>query len=436
MSTKVTSPAQEQTERVPRSAAFKIARNAASILIGDAAGEMLVGYAIVLGAVSLGPSGFGILCEAQAFMDPFDALAALGLTQVAISVAARRGGCDGALRGTVRGIRTASATVAIAAAFIMAAATNRFHLMPLMAVTAMGMLVTPVTIASNLPFQYEQRIHRRIAIPFLAGLVRLATAYLALWYFSKPVGFALSGFIAAVAGALLLRYWAKRHFNEPLRFSFELARHLLRIGWPIAVLEFVVTVYMRAAYFLLHGAGPRVVGEYAAADRLIRPLLAIAGAVFSSSLPTVAQQAARHEFHEMLRVYRRALARVISGLIPIGIAAWFLASWLLGRFAHDYVDAIWPFRILMIGTFFMFLNQLSATYIMALGKFRVIMTVAMVNLGVYLVFGSRFIPRYGASGAAMATSAMEAINTVMQLVLVFVLLRRSAGLASRRESDP
>src|ERR1041385_7602956 len=37
------------------SPARRIARNALSILLGDAAGEVLVGYAIVLAAVSLGP---------------------------------------------------------------------------------------------------------------------------------------------------------------------------------------------------------------------------------------------------------------------------------------------------------------------------------------------------------------------------------------------
>jgi O-antigen/teichoic acid export membrane protein len=235
----------------------------------------------------------------------------------------------------------------------------------------------------------------------------------------------LSGLLAAVAGALFMRGWARRHFNEPLRFDSALAQHLLRIGWAAAVLEFVVTVYMRAAYFLLHDAGPQVVGQYAAADRLMRPILAVAGAVFASSLPTVAQQAARHEFRDMLRVYRRAVLRVSVALMPIGAGAWYFASWLLTRFAKEYVAAIWPFRILMVGTFFMFLNQLSGTYIVALGKFRVIMSVAIINLLVYLVLGTRLIPRFGASGAAMATSAMEALNTVMQLIIVFWLLRRS-----------
>jgi len=101
------------------------------MLVGDAAGEVLVGYAMVLAAISLGPSGFGVLCEGQAFMEPFDALAALGMASVAITVAAARGGCDGTLLGTVWGMRMVAAAVTPVLAVIAALATGRQHLIPL-----------------------------------------------------------------------------------------------------------------------------------------------------------------------------------------------------------------------------------------------------------------------------------------------------------------
>jgi O-antigen/teichoic acid export membrane protein len=77
----------------------------------------------------------------------------------------------------------------------------------------------------------------------------------------------------------------------------------------------------------------------------------------------------------------------------------------------------------MLGTFFMFLNQLSSAFIMALGKFRVIMGVAVINLIVYLALAPWLIARHGATGAALATTAMEGLNTLMQLGVVYQLLR-------------
>ena len=85
-----------------------------------------------------------------------------------------------------------------------------------------------------------------------------------------------------------------------------------------------------------------------------------------------------------MAAYKQTILRVTLGLSPMLAGAWYLAAWLLGKFAPAYVASIWPFRILMLGTFFMFMNQLSSAFIMALGQFRIIMGVALVNLVVYL----------------------------------------------------
>src|SRR5687768_5582065 len=80
-----------ESEMTERGALYRIARNAASILIRSAGGDLLASYAIALAAVSLGASGFGILSSAQAFMDPFQTLCGFGLGVVTVTIAARRG---------------------------------------------------------------------------------------------------------------------------------------------------------------------------------------------------------------------------------------------------------------------------------------------------------------------------------------------------------
>ena len=73
----------------------------------------------------------------------------------------------------------------------------------------------------------------------------------------------------------------------------------------------------------------------------------------------------------------------------------------------------------------MFLNMLSTAFVLALGKFRAIMTVVLADLVVYLALASHFVPKYGALGAAISTSVMESVNTLMQVSLVFYMLRRA-----------
>ena len=412
----------------------RIARNAASIVLGDAAGEVFNGYAIVLAATSLGPAGFGRLSEGQAFMEPFDALAALGLGSVAITMAARRGDCDGALRGTVWGIRSISAVIAALIGISMALIAGRGYLMPLLIVFGLNMSTVPASLASVMPFQFHQTIHRRIAVPAFIGLSRLASAYAAFMVWRSPVGFQAAALCAGLVAAGLNYWWARRIYPTRLHFDRELAKQMLRLGWPAAVLEFVVALYTRASYFFLHSAGPAVQGQYAAADRLLKPVMAVAGAVFLSSLPTVAMLVANKKHAVLQASYRRSVVQVALGFFPIAGLAWLLASWLLHRFAPEYSGAIWPFRVLILGAFFMFLNMLSTTYIVALGQFRTIMFVAVCNLFVYLALALYLIPRYGAVGAAVATSTMEAVNTLMQLSIVHHLLNRAVAGSSGEPS--
>jgi len=402
---------------------YRIARNTFSILVGNAGGEILTTYAIVLSASALSPTGFGELATASAFCDPFQTLATFGLGSVTMTIAAQRGGFDGALRGTIRGLTFAFAALAFTLILAFGALTGRGGNMPLLTVAAIGALIAPLTMSYGLPFQYDQAMHRLIAMPFLISIARLGTAYLAYYFLNRPVGYQTSATLAGFLSACVAIYWAHRYYPVKHSYDRSLAKSLLKAAWPIFVLEFVVMLYTRGGYVLLHDAGQRAQGEFAAADRIVRPVLMLASALMVSSLPTVAKLAAAKDFALLRSAYRKAVLRSVAVLIPIAVAVAFLAPWLLRRFLPDYAEATWPLRILLVGALAMFLNQLSSTFIIALGHFRTIMAVAGVNFVVYMSLALSLIPRWGASGAAAATATMELANMVIQIVLVTWLLR-------------
>lgn len=414
----------------------RIFRNASSLLISGGIGEVLTTYAVGLSAIALGPAGFGTLAEAQAFMDPFETLAGFGLVQVSITIAARNGSCDGTVRATIMGLRFAFAFAAILTAFSVAAATGRSALAPLLLLLAVNSLVSPVAHAATLPFQCDQSMHRLIGVPFLAGVIRVATTYLAYWLICTPAGFQLSATIAAIATAALSFFFARRYYPANLRFDRVLARQLLAIAWPVATLEVIVMVYCRGSYFLLHNAGPTVQGEFAAADRLVKPILALAGAIVVSSLPTVAGMAGRREFVELLRAYKRSCLRICLILAPLTVAACFAMPYLLRRYAPEYANASSSFRILTVGAVFMFINQLSSAFIISLGKFRLIMAIGFTNLIVYFAVATYLIPRYAAPGAAVATAITEAGNTILQSMAVIFLLKQAIREAKASSQTP
>lgn len=411
--------------RTMHSAFGRILRNAGSIILGSAGGEVLTTYAIALCAVSMGPAGFGSYSEAQAFVEPFDAIATFGLMQVAVTVAAQRSGADGVLRGTLFGLRMFFSLVAVVCTLCFAWATGRTSLMPQLMVLCATSLLLPLQSASLLPFQFGQEMHRLVVFPFLASVVRLGTTYWAVHQLNVPLGYQLSAMVATCALVAMQTMASRRYYPERLRFDKALAKSLLMYAWPAAVEAFVVTVYARGNYFFLHDAAASVRGEFAAADRLVKPVLVVAAALFVSSLPTVATLASERNFALLRGLFLRTTARIVVMLAPIVAVAWYFTAVLLQRFAPEYAGAVWPFRILSVGAAFMFLNNLSTTYIIALGKFRALMLVAMLNLVVYLVLASQLIPAHGAVGAALSTTLMEGVNALMQIGIVLMLLREA-----------
>ncbi|MCU0658943.1 MAG: oligosaccharide flippase family protein [Polyangiaceae bacterium] len=421
---------QENGDAGPGEGAIKkIVRNAASVLAGNALGEVLTTYAIVLAASTLGPAGFGRLSAAQAFMEPFDILASFGLGAIAIKVAAERGGADGVLRGTNLAIRAVTAPLTVCIALGVAWSTGREALIPVLIVLCVNTLITPLSSSASLPFEFHQTMHRRIALPAIASVVRFFTAIAAARYLATPVGFQLSGLSSGLVMLLLGLLVARHYYPARLGFDRQLAVHLLRLAWPAAFLEFITMMYLRGSYIVLHGQGDVVLGEYAAADRFVKPVISIGSVFLASALPTIATLAHEKKFDILLTNYRRAVVRMLVVMTPILAVTWLLSRVLLERYAPRYAGAVWPFRALSVSVIFVFLNNLSSVFIIALGQLRLITVVALINLGVYFGLAWALVPSLGATGAALATTVMEGINTVMQLSIVAVLLHRARNRA-------
>jgi O-antigen/teichoic acid export membrane protein len=410
--------------------AARIVRSVLGILIGDAAAEAV--NTVVLGrqALTLGPAGFGALSAAQAFVDPFRAVAAFGLTLVAVTVASRRSGPDGSLVRTLFSLYAALSVAASVVAVTVSSIAGRGG--PTVLVASAAAAVFPVVAlgAARLPAQYEQALHRLIALPLLIALVRLGLVELAIRTHNTALAhqWALNG--AALFGLIATWLVVKRLYPMDGAASRAIAKDLLRLAWPIAVLDVTVTIYLKAAYILLEPYGQAAQGAYAAAERLAQPITGISAAIVASALPTVTRAAQSGDASELSRVYRQSILRATVVLVPALSVAAAVAPAVFARFAPQYIPATRPFQVLLIGGLFMFLNQLSSMFIVGIGRVTALMMIAFANLAVYLALAIRLVPIYGATGSAIATAVMEGINCAMQLVLVRSLIR-SRTLAPR-----
>jgi O-antigen/teichoic acid export membrane protein len=332
---------------------------------------------------------------------------------------------DGTVRATQLALRYISAPLAVAAVLVASLTTGREALFPILIVLCVNTLLVPISATATLPFEFHQTQHRRIVLPLIASVVRISTAFLAVRLLATPVGFQLSGLSAGIAMLVMNVFLAQRYYPAKFRFDRGLAMKLVKLALPAATLEFIAMMYMRGAYLTLHGYGEDIIGEYAAADRMVKPIIGVVSVFLSSSLPTIASLVAAKKFELLIGTYRKAITRMLLVMVPLLVAVWFLAPWILDRFAKEWTGAVWPLRILSISLLFVFLNSMSSVFIISLGELRLIIVVALVNLIVFFGLAHVLVPKLGAAGAALATASMEGVNSIMQLSLVGWLLRRA-----------
>lgn len=405
------------------SAPVRIARNVVSILAGDAAGEAI--NTIVTGrqAVALGPEKFGALSAAQAFVDPFRAIAAFGLSVVAVTVASKRGGPDGTLVRTLVALFTVFSLLSSTLAVSISQLTGYGGSLSLVLSASFAVLPVVAMNAAKLPAQYEQAMHKLVALPLVIALSRWALVEGAIHTSNTALAHQWALTIAAVIGVLATAWVVSKLYNLEGAASRSVARELLQLAWPIAVLDVTVTIYLKAAYLLLRDRGDAVLGAYAAAERLAQPIVGVSAAIVASALPIVSKAAQDGDASALSAVYRSTIRRAVVALLPVLSLSAAVAPWAIARFAPQYAHASRPFQVLLIGGLFMFLNQLSSMFIVGIGRVRALMVIALFNLAVYFALATKLVPLYGATGSAIATTVMEGVNCAMQLIVVRALLK-------------
>lgn len=403
-----------------------VLRNTLAVTASHGLGHGLRLVSTLLLLAALPRREFGVLAFAVALVDPVRALAALGLDTAALRRAGREPERLPELLGTLLSLRVRLAGVAFLACLPLGLfRTNAPG--GIVVVVAAGLAVLPagVTGPITVAFQARHRMHRIVLLPALASGVHIAVVLL-LWAAGAP----LAAFVAAAAAgeaaaASALARAVKKEVGEPLSRDPDLARELVREGLPLAAVNLAVVVYGRLGIWLLdHWDGPGAVADYGAARRLVEPIVTVGAALAVSANPHLSRLAKEGRTREAGAFLLRALLVSLALLAPAAVVVAHYAEPLVLALKPEYLGAVPAFRWLVAGAVAMFVCQVLSAGLVAVGRFRTLALLAFVNLAVFAALAFPLVPRLGATGAAIATAAMEGLNLVLQGTLVAVFLGR------------
>ena len=225
--------------------------------------------------------------------------------------------------------------------------------------------------------------------------------------------------------ALLGYVWLRRRFFAPvLRVKRSEAARLLRQALPLGGAILLSIVYTRTAVFLLDAInGSTAVGEYGVALRLTEPLALIPSAVMAAVFPALAQALAHQGYAATLPLQVRTIGLLALIGLLIAAAGWLLGPWLIHfLYGDQYAGSTLALQILMLATLPIFINYALTHFLVALRQQRLNFVFNAVIFVVNLALCGFLIPRFGPSGAAMATVLSE---TLLLTLCIAAVLRSS-----------
>ncbi|MBI5382476.1 MAG: flippase [Opitutae bacterium] len=355
----------------------------------------------------LGPIQYGTLNYALSFIALFGGAASLGIDYIGVRELVRSPERKAEILGTVLGLRIASGVaLGLAATGTALAFGNDCGGRALTSVLSLTLLLGCGDIF-DLWFQAELRA-RSAATARTAVLIAIAASRVALILLQAPLA-AFAWLIVAESAltsiAVIHVFRRSGGYIGGWRFSAQRARALLAESWPNIVSNIAILAYMRIDRIMLgEMKSEAAVGVYSAAGVLAEMWYVIPLTIVASATPMITRLHQEYP-REYLRVVGQ-LARVLAAIswllaVVLCLVAWLLVPWLYG---DAYVGTGLVLGILAWGLPFGFVGVAASPWYLNERLFVVAMWRHIAGAVLNLALNFALIPRWGAAGAALATT--------------------------------
>ena len=363
----------------------------------------------------LGPTRFGSLNFAAAFVALFGSATTLGLDGIVVRDLLHRPDDTPEILGTTFALRSVAGIVAAGASIVGIALIQPADRLSLLLVSILSLtLVFQATDAIDLFFQSQVRSKLTVWAKNLAFLVTAAIRVL-LIYIKAPLWTFAAAMCAEIAlgavGMLLAYRWSSGKISL-WRGSGRRAVSLLQQSWPVIFSAMAVMVYMRLDMVMLKMMqGDFAVGLYAAATRVSEVWYFIPMAIVSSVSPSIMR--AKDNPSLFYGRLRRLFSLMTLTACVTGTAV-ALASRAIIRvlYSNSYSGAAPVLEVHIWASVFVFLGVAQGPFDTTKNLFKLSLCRIAAGAVINIVMNLYLIPKYSAMGAAIATVVAYAVSAV------------------------
>lgn len=388
-----------------------------SWLMGEKVLRLLIALSVGVWVTRyLGPEQFGILSYAQSFVGIFAALSSLGLNDIIIRELVKDQDNRNLILGSSFGLQTLGSSL-IMLILIISIYYNDNEPLTNKIIIILGLLTFINSFNVIASYFHSQVKSKFYAIAGLVGVIisALLKVYLilgsySLIYFVYVLAFDV---IFLVSGLI----WFYKKSGESLlkwKFSWKMAKDLLKDAWPLILSGIIVSIYMKIDQVMIKEyLGNGEVGQYSAAVRLSEAWYFIPTIICSSLFPAIINAKLKDD-----TLYKDRLQRLYNLMVVLGVVIILpvltLSDWMINLlYGEAFQRSAGILNIHILGSVFVFLGVANQKWFISENYQAYNIICLGMGMVANIVLNVIMIPRMGIMGAAYATLISQFVASVL-----------------------
>lgn len=393
----------------------KEARNAIWLISGRVIQMVISFFVSVLTARYLGPSNYGIINYAGAYVAFFSSLCTLGINYVIIKDFVDSSNEQGTTLGTSLILRIVSGLCSILMTVGIVSIVDKgdYTILVVVTLSSVALIFQAFdTINYWFQFHYQSKV---TAIATLVAYIITATYRIILLITEKNVfWFAFASSVDYICIGLFLLVAYKRYNGPKWTFSYKKAKTLLGRSYHYILSGLMIVIYTQTDKLMLKQMLDDVeVGYYSLATTVNLMWVFVLQAIIDSMYPTILRT-----YKEDKELFNKKNRQLYAFVIYISVIV-ALCFVVFGKYViyclygEAFMDSVAPLRIVAWFTIFSYLGVARNAWIVCENKQRYLkymyFTAALLNITLNYIM----IPIAGTSGAALASLITQVCTSIV-----------------------
>lgn len=406
----------------------QVAKNA-GWLIGGKLGQMLINLLVgLLTARYLGPSNYGLISYATAYVAFFTTLSDLGINGVLVKEMIDHPGEEGEILGSSILMRVFSSILSAISIVAIVSVVDRDEptTILIVALCAFG-IVFRLFEVFNYWFQAQLRSKVTALVSLVAYAITAIYKVILLVIGADVVWFALATSVDYICIAVFLYGCYRKCGGAKLKVVWSTCKRILSKSCYFILPGLMVAVYGQTDKLMLKQMiSDEEIGFYATATAICGMWCFVLSAIIDSLYPSIMQSHSMGDEAGFERKNKLLYAIVFYVSMAVSIGFVLLAKpviWIL--YGEAYLPAVNPLRIITWYTAFSYLGVARNAWIVAKERQKYLIWIYLSAAVANVLLNLALIPLWGASGAALASLAAQILTTMVVPFFIKPLRRNS-----------